>query len=64
MGKSEKVRREKAALCTRANNEARRKETKTSSQDVMVPEAHNDDDAMHRSDLSDPGPASTVQNIT
>ena len=57
MGKSEKVRRDKAAVCIRAINEARRKETKTSFQDVMVPEAHNDDDAMNRSDLSDPMPA-------
>ena len=32
-GKCETVRREKAAVCIRAINEARRKETKTSSQD-------------------------------
>ena len=47
----------KKSCSIRSINEARRKETKTSYQDVMVPEAHDDDEAMHRSDLSDPMPA-------
>ena len=47
----------KKSCIIRSINEARRKETKTSYQDVMVPEAHDDDEAMHRSDLSDPMPA-------
>ena len=56
-GQSEKVRREKPAVCITAINEARWKETKKSSQDVIVSEAHNNDDAMHRSALSEPMPA-------
>ena len=55
--KLRKWRAKKAAVCIRAVNEASWKETKTLSQDVVVPEAHNDDVAMYRSDLSDPMPA-------
>ena len=63
VGKSEKARGEKAAVCIRAINEARRKETNISSQDVMVPEAHNDDDAMHWPSYPMPAQSKTLHEF-